>query len=53
MRKAAGLPVIDGPEKPMDSGKMTSSSREVWNWRSKGREVGGGPRRAGGGALGP
>lgn len=51
-RTAAGLPVTDGPEQPMGSGEMTSSPREVWNWRSWGEEVGGGPRRAGAGRWG-
>lgn len=52
MRTAAGLPVTDGQAQPMGSEKMTSSPREVWNWRSSGWEVGGGRRRAGGGAPG-
>lgn len=52
-RAAAGLPVTDGPTQPMDSGEMTSLPRVVWNWRRGDKEVGGGRRRAGGGALGP
>lgn len=52
MRTAAGLPVTDGQAQPMGNGEVTSSSREVRNWRSRGQEVGGGRRRAGGGARG-
>lgn len=48
----AGLPVTDGPGQPMRSREMTSSPREVWNWRSGCEEVGGGRRGAGGGATG-
>lgn len=52
VRTAAGLPVTDGQAQPMGNGEVTSSSREVRNWRSRGQEVGGGRRRAGGGAGG-
>lgn len=39
---AARLPVNDSPAQPIARGEMTSSLREVWNWRSSGQEVGGG-----------
>lgn len=48
---AARLSVNDSPAQPIARGEMTSSLREVWNWRSSGQEVGGGRGRGGGGVC--